>query len=76
MSTEERITELVHEGLEIDKSFKIEPTTDLRTLGADSLDIMELVLSIEDEFDVALPDEDVDRFLTVQDLTKFIEEAK
>ncbi len=41
--------------------------------GADSLDIVDLLMTIEDEFDVAIPDEEVTEMKTVSDLVKYIE---
>ncbi len=41
--------------------------------GADSLDIVDLLMSIEDEFDIAIPDEEVTEMKTVSDLVKYIE---
>ncbi len=43
-------------------------------LGADSLDIVELVMELEDEFDVNIPDEDAQKMQTVGDAVKFIDE--
>ncbi len=41
--------------------------------GADSLDIVDLLMTIEDEFDIAIPDEEVTEMKTVSDLVKYIE---
>ncbi|NLA77092.1 MAG: acyl carrier protein [Clostridiales bacterium] len=46
----------------------------LEDLGADSLDVVDLVMSIEDEFDIEVPDEEIARMKTVGDVVKFIEE--
>ncbi len=43
-------------------------------LGADSLDIVELVMELEDEFDVSIPDEDAEKMQTVGDAVKYISE--
>lgn len=43
-------------------------------LGADSLDVVDLVMSIEEEFDIEIPDEQVENVKTVGDIVKFIEE--
>ena len=42
-------------------------------LGADSLDIVELVMAMEEEFDIEIPDEDAEKLKTVQDVTKYLE---
>lgn len=43
-------------------------------LGADSLDLVDLLMSIEDEFDVEIPDEDVEKIKTVGDLVHYVED--
>ena len=43
-------------------------------LGADSLDLVDLLMSIEDEFNIEVPDEDVEKVKTVGDLVKYIED--
>ena len=45
-------------------------------LGADSLDVVDLVMSLEEEFDVEIPDEDIESIKTVEDIVKFIESKK
>lgn len=45
-------------------------------LGADSLDLVDLLMSIEDEFDVDVPDEDVEKIKTVGDLVRYIEDKQ
>ena len=46
----------------------------MNDLGADSLDIVDLVMSLEDEFDIEIPDEDVEGIKTVGDIVKYIED--
>lgn len=41
-------------------------------LGADSLDVVELVMACEDEFNISLPDEDVEKMQTVKDVVEYI----
>lgn len=43
-------------------------------LGADSLDIVDLVMTLEDEFDLEIPDEDIENVRTVGDIVKYLEE--
>ena len=45
-------------------------------LGADSLDVVELVMALEEEFDIEIPDEDAEGILTVGDALKYIEDHK
>ena len=67
----EEMKELIAEGLNITKeaSFKDD-------LGADSLDLFELVMSLEDKYDVEIPSEELEKLLTVGDVIKYIEEHK
>lgn len=53
----------------------ITPETDLQDdLGADSLDVVDLLMTIEDEFEVEIPDEEIENVKTVGDIVKRIEE--
>ena len=45
-------------------------------LGADSLDVVDLVMSLEEEFDVEIPDEEVENIKTVGDIVKYIEDKQ
>lgn len=45
-------------------------------LGADSLDVVDLVMSLEEEFDVEIPDEEIESIKTVEDIVRFIESNK
>ena len=42
-------------------------------LGADSLDVIELIMALEEEFEIDIPDEDVERFQTVQDVVNYLQ---
>lgn len=48
----------------------------IEDLGADSLDVVELIMTFEDEFGIALPDEDVSKMKTVSDIISYIENMK
>ena len=48
----------------------------IEDLGADSLDVVELIMTFEDEFGIALPDEDVSKMKTVDDIISYIENMK
>ena len=70
----ERVTDIVSEQLGVDKD-KITPETSfVNDLGADSLDTVELVMELEEEFDITIPDEDSDKIQTVGEAIKYIEE--
>lgn len=53
----------------------ITPETDIADdLGADSLDVVDMLMSLEDEFDVEIPDEEIEKIRTVGKLVSYIEE--
>ncbi len=70
----EKIVAILCEQLELDAD-KISMETGMTDdLGADSLDLVEVLMSIEDEFDVEIPDEAADTMKTVGDLVRYIED--
>lgn len=70
----DKIKELVAEQLDVDDD-KIELTSNIQDdLGADSLDVVDLVMAIEDEFSIDIPDEAVSNIKTVGDIVKYIED--
>ena len=73
MSIEPKVTKIIKEQLGVDAE-RIKPEASfIDDLGADSLDIVELVMAMEEEFDMEIPDEDAEKLKTVQDVTKYIE---
>ena len=74
MDTFERIRELLAEQLDIDED-KITMDSDiLEDFEADSLDIVDMVMTLEDEFGVEVPDEQIENFHTVGDVVRYVEE--
>ena len=70
----EKIVEILSNQLEVEESV-ITPDSDLADdLGASSLDLVDLAMSIEDEFGIEVPDELIETVKTVGDVVKFIEE--
>ena len=70
----ERVMDIVSEQLGVDKD-KITPETSfVNDLGADSLDTVELVMELEEEFDINIPDDAAEKIQTVGQAVKFIEE--
>ncbi|MDO4847150.1 MAG: acyl carrier protein [Clostridiaceae bacterium] len=70
----EKVREIICEQFELDES-EVTPETVIREdLDADSLDLVDLVMSFEDEFRVEVPDSAVASFRTVGDIVKYIEE--
>lgn len=73
---EEKIIELIAEKL-CKKKEQITLTSNLiEDLGADSLDIVEMIMTFEDEFGVTLPDEDIASMKTVGDVINYIKKLK
>ena len=74
MDTFERVRELLAEQLDIDEE-KITMDSDiLEDFEADSLDVVDMVMTLEDEFGVEIPDEDIENFHTVGDVVSYVEE--
>ena len=74
MSVEQKVKQIIVEQLGVDEA-QVDPTASfVDDLGADSLDIVELVMAFEEEFSVEVPDEDAEKLQTVGDVIKYIEE--
>ena len=70
----ERVTDIVSEQLGVDKDKISSETSFVTDLGADSLDTVELVMELEEEFDINIPDEDAEKIQTVGEAIRYIEE--
>ncbi|WP_088005898.1 acyl carrier protein [Indiicoccus explosivorum] len=72
----ERVTKVIVDRLGVDES-EVKPEASFRDdLGADSLDVVELVMEFEDEFDMEISDEDAENIKTVGDAVNYIESKK
>ncbi len=76
MSVEETVIKIVSEQLSIAKEEISRDKSFVDDLKADSLDVVELVMSLEDTFKVEIPDEDYEKIKTVGEAIKYIEERK
>lgn len=72
MDTFERVKELVVEQLGVDADEVTMEASFVDDLGADSLDIVELVMAFEEEFDIEIPDEDAEKIQTVGDAVDYL----
>ena len=73
MSIEPKVKKIIEEQLGVDpERVKLEASF-IDDLGADSLDIVELVMAMEEEFEIEIPDEDAEKLKTVQDVCKYLE---
>ena len=68
----DKIKKVVAEQLDCDIAEIKEDSKFVEDLGADSLDVVELVMALEEEFDIEIPDEDAEGILTVADALKYI----
>ena len=74
MTTFERVKTVLVEQLDASED-EITPTASIvDDLGADSLDVVEIVMALEEEFDVEIPDEDAEKITTVSQIIEYVEE--
>ena len=69
-----RVKEIVAEQLGVEESQVVPEASFMDDLGADSLDTVELVMALEEEFDLEIPDEDAEKIQTVNDAIEYITE--
>lgn len=70
----ERIQEMIVEALGVEEAKVTEGASFKEDLGADSLDLFELVMALEDEYGVEIPTEELEKMVTVGDVIKYIEQ--
>ena len=76
MATFEKVRDIVVEQLGVDEEQVTLEATFIDDLGADSLDIVELIMAFEEEFNIEIPDEAAAKLKTVQDVVDYIEKHK
>ncbi|WP_337607578.1 acyl carrier protein [Mitsuokella jalaludinii] len=76
MSTFEKVRDIVVEQLGVEPDEVAIDSTFIDDLGADSLDIVELIMAFEEEFGVEIPDEKAEKIRTVADAVKLLDEEK
>jgi acyl carrier protein len=74
MSLEAKVKELIVQQLGVSESEVVPGAKFIDDLGADSLDLVELVMALEDEYGIEIPDEDAEKIVTVGDALKYIQE--
>ena len=74
MSVEERVIEIVSEQMGVSKDQVSRETSFINDLGADSLDTVELVMELEEEFDITIPDEKAEQIQTVGQAVDYIKQ--
>lgn len=70
----EKVTEILCDQLDVNAEKVTMEASITDDLDADSLDVVDLVMSLEEEFDVEIPDEEVENIKTVGDIVKYIED--
>lgn len=70
-----RVREVIVDQLNVDASDVTESATFVDDLGADSLDLVELVMALEETFDTSIPDEDVESIRSVADAVAYIDKS-
>jgi acyl carrier protein len=68
----EKVKEIIVDQLGVDEDLVVMDASFIEDLGADSLDIVELIMSMEDEFGVDIPDTDAEKIATVKDAVDYI----
>ena len=73
-TNQERLTEIIAKQLGVDEDNVTPDASFMEDLGADSLDTVELVMALEEEFDLEIPDSDAEKITTVQDALNYLDE--
>jgi acyl carrier protein len=72
---EEKIKKIICDQLDVAEKDVVPEASFVDDLGADSLDQVELIMAMEEEFDISIPDEDAEKISTVQDAVDYIKKA-
>lgn len=73
-TNQERLIEIIAKQLGVDEGNVTPDASFMEDLGADSLDTVELVMALEEEFDLEIPDSDAEKIQTVQDALNYLDE--
>ncbi|MBU0943353.1 MAG: acyl carrier protein [Proteobacteria bacterium] len=76
MAIEQQMVDIIVEQLSVDKEKVVPNASFVDDLGADSLDLVELIMAMEEEFDVEIPDEEAEKITTVQNAIDFVSNLK
>jgi acyl carrier protein len=72
MAIEQRVADIIAEQLGVSKEEVVPEASFIDDLGADSLDIVELVMAMEEEFDIEIPDDDAEKIQTIGDAISYV----
>ena len=73
-TNQERLIEIIAKQLGVDEDNVTPDSSFMEDLGADSLDTVELVMALEEEFEIEIPDSDAEKIQTVQDALSYLDE--
>ena len=76
MSVEEKIKKIICEQLEVDEKDVVPEASFIDDLGADSLDQVELIMAMEEEFGISISDEEAETIATVKDAIAYVEKSQ
>jgi len=75
MSAEEKVIDIIVEQLSVDKDKVVPGASFVDDLGADSLDLVELIMAMEEAFGIEIPDEVAEKITTVQDAIDYVQKV-
>jgi acyl carrier protein len=76
MSVEEKVKKIICEQLEVNEEDVVPEASFVDDLGADSLDQVELIMAMEEEFGISISDEEAEKIVTVRDAIEYIQKGK
>jgi acyl carrier protein len=76
MAVEDKMIDIIVEQLSVDRDKVVSGASFVDDLGADSLDLVELIMAMEEEFDVEIPDEEAEKISTVQNAIDYVAKLK
>ncbi len=76
MAIEQEMIDIIVEQLSVEKDKVVANASFVDDLGADSLDLVELIMAMEEGFDIEIPDEDAEKISTVQDAIDYVQKLK
>ena len=76
MAVKEKLIDIIAEQLSVDKDKVVGSASFVDDLGADSLDLVELIMAMEEAFDIEIPDEDAEKIITVNNAITYIDKIQ
>ena len=76
MAVDQEMVDIIVEQLSVEKDKVVPNASFVDDLGADSLDLVELIMAMEEAFDIEIPDEDAEKIVTVQDALEYVKKLQ